>query len=128
MYPPRKTLPPIAPALHQADQSISQNAGRLGKLLSNPILRKADGGRISQSVDAMKLVKDAIDSLHNNDTAAARSTIRMLNDPQVTAAASTIGQGSTGVKLAIQKLENLVESLSNSSQVPMLKKGGRVKG
>lgn len=118
---------PMIPVIRQADQSINQNGEKLGRLLDSPALRKADGGRVARATDTMRLVKDAIDSLRSNDAASARNMLRSVNDPQVQDAASTIGRGPQGLALAIKKLEGLVESLSNSSQVPMLKKGGAVK-
>lgn len=124
---PAMSSPQVAPMLRQTDQAIMQNGNRLGGMLGQMPMRRADGGKVSTSIDAMKLVKDAIDHLRSGDTSSAKDTLRSINDPEIQSASQDLNRGPGGVRLAIKKLESLVESLSNQDSVPMLKKGGPVK-
>lgn len=132
---PALASPQIAPILRQGDQTIMNSADRLGNLLGKQQRRAtggkvknrfADGGKVANTIDSMKLIKDAIDSLRAGDASSARTTLGPISDPTVRAASADLMRGSGGVRLAIQKLEDLVRSFSDQQQVPLLAEGGKV--
>lgn len=114
-------LNPLA-GMGSMDAGLGESAGRLGTLY------KATGGKASPVISMVKVVKDAIGHLYNNDASSAAQTLKGLDLPEAKDATNDLRYGTPGVKKAIQKLESLVESFSNQEELPMMAKGGKVSG
>jgi hypothetical protein len=111
--------------------STDSLVAKLGADLGGLQKRYADGGKVTMTAQAMKVIKDALSQLQSKERAKAVATLRnsreAMSNPRVGRAADDL-TSPTGGDAARKSLLDLVEQHTNQTKMATMAGGGEVQG